>query len=148
MSKITTIPAGKEIRLSQEIYYYMLMQVPQGRLTRNCDIREYLNELYGASYIDFDILATLRTMPGYHEYMTRIVERVPKHRLVSTQGYVSDGLCIEKLQAEGFTILPAKGNRTERVLDYKKYLFNFKGTPTVNKAVLDQIQREGLRAFL
>ena len=44
----------------------MLMQVPQGRLTRDCDIREYLNELYGASYIDFDILATLRTMPGYH----------------------------------------------------------------------------------
>lgn len=85
MSKITTIPAGKEIRLSQEIYYYMLMQVPQGRLTRDCDIREYLNELYGASYIDFDILATLRTIPGYHEYMTRIVERVPKHRLVSTE---------------------------------------------------------------
>ncbi len=85
---------------------------------------------------------------GIIEYMTRIVERVPKHRLVSTQGYVSDGLCIEKLQAEGFTILPAKGNRTERVLDYKKYLFNFKGTPTVNKAVLDQIQREGLSAFL
>lgn len=74
MSKITTIPAGKEIRLSQEIYYYMLMQVPQGRLTRDCDIREYLNELYGASYIDFDILATLRTMPGYHEYMMRIVK--------------------------------------------------------------------------
>ena len=66
MSKITTIPAEKEIRLSQEIYYYMLMQVPQGRLTRDCDIREYLNELYEASYIDFDILATLRTMPGYH----------------------------------------------------------------------------------
>lgn len=94
MSKITTIPAGKEIRLSQEIYYYMLMQVPQGRLTRDCDIREYLNELYGASY------------------------------------------------------LPAKGNRTERVLDYKKHLFNFKMASTVNKAVLDQIQREGLRAFL
>lgn len=34
MSKITMIPAGKEIKLSQEIYYYMLMQVPQGRLTR------------------------------------------------------------------------------------------------------------------
>ena len=74
MSKITMIPAGKEIRLSQEMYYYMLMQVPQGRLTRDCDIREYLNELYGASYIDFDILATLRTMPGYHEYMTHIVD--------------------------------------------------------------------------
>ena len=71
MSKITMIPAGKEIRLSQEIYYYMLMQVPQGRLTRDCDIREYLNELYGASYIDFDILATLRTLPGYSEYMAR-----------------------------------------------------------------------------
>ena len=99
MSKITMIPAGKEIRLSQEIYYYMLMQVPQ-------------------------------------------------HRLVSTQGYVSDGMCIEKLQAEGFTILPAKGNRAERVLDYKKHLFNFKKASTVNKAVLDQIQREGLCAFL
>lgn len=81
MSKITMISAGKEIRLSQEIYYYMLMQVPQGRLTRDCDIREYLNELYGASYIDFDILATLRTMPGYHEYMTRIVDRAPNHAL-------------------------------------------------------------------
>ena len=69
MSKITMIPAGKEIRLSQEIYYYMLMQVPQGRLTRDCDIREYLNELYGASYIDFDILATLRTLPGYEKHM-------------------------------------------------------------------------------
>ena len=77
-----------------------------------------------------------------------IVERVPKHRIVSTLGYVSDGMCIEKLQAEGFTILPAKGNRTERVLDYKKYLFDFKKASTVNKAVLDQIQREGLHAFL
>ncbi len=148
MSKITMIPAGKEIRLSQEIYYYMLMQVPRGRLTRDCDIREYLNELYGVSYIDFDILATLRTMPGYHEYMTRIIESVPKHRIVSTLGYVSDGLCIEKLQTEGFTILPAKGNRVERVFDYKKYLFNFKETSTANKAVLDQIQEEGLSAFL
>ena len=70
MSKITTIPAGKEIRLSQEIYYYMLIQVSQ-------------------------------------------------HRLVSTHGYVSDGMCIEKLQAEGLTILPAKGHREEWVLDYK-----------------------------
>lgn len=119
MSKTTMIPAGKEIRLSQEIYYYMLMQVPQGRLTRDCDIREYLNELYGASYIDFDILATLRTLPGYSEYMARIVEKVPKHRLVSTLGYVSDGMCIEKLQAEGFKILPAKGNRGERCLTIK-----------------------------
>lgn len=148
MSKITMIPAGKEIKLSQEIYYYMLMQVPQGRLTRDCDIREYLNELYGVTCIDFDILATLRTLPGYSEYMARIVEKVPKHRLVSTLGYVSDGMCIEKLQAEGFTILPAKGNRLERVLDYKKYLFDFKSASAVNKAVLDQIQREGLRAFL
>lgn len=148
MSKITMIPAGKEIRLSQEIYYYMLMQVPQGQLTRDCDIREYLNELYGVACIDFDILATLRTLPGYSEYLARIVEKVPKHRLVSTQGYVSDGMCIEKLQAEGFTILPAKGNREERVLDYKKYLIDFKKESTVNKAVLDQIQREGLRAFL
>ena len=121
MSKITTIPAGKEIRLSQEIYYYMLMQVPQGRLTRDCDIREYLNELYGTSYIDFDILATLRTMPGYHEYMTRIVERVPKHRLVSTQGYVSDGLCIEKLQAEGLIVTSnyLATNRDRRRCDRK-----------------------------
>ena len=142
------IPAGKEIRLSQEIYYYMLMQVPQGQLTRDYDIREYLNELYGAACIDFDILATLRTLPGYSEYMARIVEKVPKHRLVSTLGYVSDDMCIEKLQAEGFTILPAKGNREERVLDYKKYLFDFKKASTVNKTVLDQIQREGLRAFL
>ena len=126
----------------------MLMQVPHGRLTRDCDIREFLNGLYGVTWIDFDILPTLRTLPGYSEYMERIVEKVPKHRLVSTQGYVSDGMCIEKLQAEGFTILPAKGNRTERVLDYKKYLFNFKGTPTVIKAVLDQIQEEGLSAFL
>lgn len=148
MSKITTIPAGKEIRLSQEIYYYMLMQAPQGRLTRDCDIREYLNELYGVVCIDFDILATLRTLPGYSEYMARIVEKVPKHRLVSTRGYVSDGMCIEKLQAEGFTILPPKGDRGERVLNYKKYLFDFKKASTVNKAVLDQIQREGLRAFL
>ena len=127
MSKITMISAGKEIRLSQEIYYYMLIQVPQGRLTRNCDIREYLNELYGASYIDFDILATLRTMPGYHEYMTRIVERVPKHRLVSTQGYVSDGLCIEKLQAEGFTILPAKGTGRNGCLTIKSIYSISKG---------------------
>lgn len=148
MSKITMISAGKEIRLSQEIYYYMLMQVPQGRLTRDCDIREYLNELYGVVCIDFDILATLRTLPGYSEYMARIVEKVPKHRLVSTRGYVSDGMCIEKLQAEGFTILPPKGDRGERVLNYKKYLFDFKKASTVNKAVLDQIQREGLRAFL
>ncbi len=148
MSEITMIPAGKEIRVSQEIYYYMLMQVPQGRLTRDCDIREYLNELYGATCIDFDILATLRTLPGYSEYMARIVEKVPKHRLVSTRGYVSDGMCIEKLQAEGFTILPAKGNRLERVLDYKKYLFDFQSASAVSKAVLDQIQREGLRAFL
>lgn len=44
MSKITTIPAGKEIRLSQEIYYYMLMQVPQGRLTRDCDVAPLIGE--------------------------------------------------------------------------------------------------------
>lgn len=47
MSKTTMIPAGKEIRLSQEIYYYMLMQVPQGRLTRDCDIREYNKAIGG-----------------------------------------------------------------------------------------------------
>ena len=33
-------------------------------------------------------------------------------------------------------------------MTYKKYLFDFKKASTVNKAVLDQIQREGLRAFL
>ncbi len=39
MSKTTMIPAGKESDCHQEIYYYMLMQVPQGRLTRDCDIQ-------------------------------------------------------------------------------------------------------------
>lgn len=125
MSELTTKFVRKEIRLSEEIYYYMLMQVPQGRLTRDCDIREYLNGIYGATWIDFDILAALRTLLGYSEYMERIVKKVPKHRLVSTQGYVSDGMCIEKLQAEGFTILPPKGDRGERVLDYKKISVQF-----------------------
>ena len=76
MSELTTTFVRKEIRLSEEIYYYMLMQVPQGRLTRDCDIREYLNGIYGATWIDFDILAALRTLLGYSEYMERIVKRL------------------------------------------------------------------------
>ena len=39
MMEIVEIRAkGKEIELSEEVRYYMLLQVPKGRLTRDQDI--------------------------------------------------------------------------------------------------------------
>ncbi len=127
MSKTTMIPAGKEIRLSQEIYYYMLMQVPQGRLTRDCDIREYLNELYGASYIDFDILATLRTLPGYSEYMARIVEKVRNIALFQLWDMFRTACVLKNCKPKGLRSYQQRGTGENRCLTIKNICSISKG---------------------
>lgn len=148
MEIIKIMPKGKEIELSEEVRYYMLLQVPKGRLTRDQDIREYLGKLYGASYIDFITPLRMRPIFDYDKYINRILDNVPFHREVSSLGYTYNPEYIKKLKEEGFVILPKSGNRTERVEDYKKYLFDFEKESSVDLSVLEKISKEGIETYL
>ena len=143
------IPEKSHVVLSEEVIYYLLMQVPEGRLTRRQDMEEYLAACFGVHHVRIDHTAYLARGAFDPDYIYGILDHVPMHREVSAQGYLSDPIIqSEKLQKEGFEILqPARAGYSPRVKNHKKYLFDFKMELQINRSILLDIHRNGLRDY-
>ncbi len=143
------IPEKSHVILSEEVIYYLLMQVPAGRLTNRQDMEEYLAVSFGVHHVRIDHTAWMVRAALDPAYIHGILDHVPMHREVSTQGYLSDPIIqSEKLQKEGFEILqPAKKGYSPKVKDHKKYLFDFKRELQISKEALLDIHRNGLRNY-
>jgi len=124
----------------------MLLQVPSGRLARDKDIRAFLTKKFDVNFVEFETPYHRYVLPGY---IYQILDHIPLHRLVSTNGYVNDPIQqVERLQEEGFEILPAKGNYAPRVKDYKKFMFDFEKETDIDVSILQKVNEEGLHHFL
>ena len=131
--------------LSVEVYYYMLMQVPKGYITRYEDITQYLAKEFYVDFVDIDhsqFLIRSFLDPGYS---MQVYDIVPMYREVTTGGRTDFKI---ELQNEGFVILPPlMHQRSERVKDFKKYLFDF-STLNIDRETLKDINKNGLKKYL
>lgn len=148
MDIITTPAKGNDIRLSEEVQFYLVLQVPKGRLTRYDDIRKFLCKLYGAATIDFEPPIKMRNIPQYHKYLDKIFKNVPFHRVVSSSGEAHNPFDIDRLEKEGFSLLSKANSMSKKVDDYKKYLFDFEKETNIDISILEKVQTEGIDNFL
>lgn len=147
--KMITIPAkGDDIRLSEEIQLYLILQVPKGRLTTYDDIRKFLCKLYGAATIDFEQPINMRNIPEYHKFWNNITKSVPFHRVVSSDGEIHNIFNMDRLENEGFKLLSKANSLSKKVENYKKYLFDFEKETNIDIAILEKVQKEGIDKFL
>ena len=152
MLEITTIQEKSNVSLSQEVYYFMLMQVPFGKITRFNDIEEYLAKKYGVHHIhEFkttDLIFRNLSNPD-SRYIERIIAHVPMHREVSAIGYIEHGSeQVRKLECEGHEIIQKGAKKTNAVKDYKKHLFDFDRETSISLDTLKKIDKEGLFDYL
>ena len=147
-----TIPEGSSVTLSEEVYRYMLIQVPEGRITRWEDIEAYLARKFGVHHIkEFDRSVMTQRMfaNGDAEYLSRVFDQTPEHREVSSIGYISEtSEKVEKLMAEGLPSERKGKDKKLAVKDYKKYLFDFDNETNIDIETLKKIDREGLYEYL
>ena len=147
------IPAGSSVKLSQEVYLYMLMQVPPGRLTRWKDIEAYLARKFGVHHIrEFDTLPmAIRNIQYTREnrdYITLFSKYIPEHREVSAIGYLEGSLDqADKLIGEGFVIEPKGAKNKPAVKDYKKHLFDFDKEADISIETLQDVEQNGLMKY-
>lgn len=150
--KVITIPEGSNVALSQEVYYFMLMQVPFGRITRYSDIEAYLARKFGVHHVhEFDTTAMGRRNLNAPEfkYIEKIIDNAPEHREVSPVGYLEHGDDqAKKLKVEGHEIVQKGAKKKDAVKDYKKYLFNFDKETDIDLETLKKIDQEGLFDYL
>lgn len=149
---ITLIPAGTSIELSQEVYYYMLMQVPFGKLTHWRDIEAFLARKFNVQHISrFDSLPmNIRHLGDIdHNYIIKIIDTVPRHREISLGGYLEHGDSQEKeLRAEGHVIVTKGPYKKKAVKDFKKSLFDFDKETNISIETLEKINQNGLFEYL
>ena len=148
MNMITIPPKGRDINLSEEILFYLILQVPKGRLTREEDIRKFLRKIYNAAMIDFEQPTKMRNISEPHKYWARVLDKVPFHRVVSFRGETHDILHIDRLENEGFALIPKANSTSKKVENYKKYLFDFEKETDIDIAVLQKIEKEGIEQFI
>ncbi len=125
--EVETTPA-KEVRsVSYEIYLNLLRLVPEGRLTRREDIEKFVAKKLGVEFVSFEVTNNI-----LYKKHTELVDKIPYWRKVSKQGWLEDTLdCSrymqeKKLKEEGFEITKCGPQlRSLRIVDYKKYLFDF-----------------------
>lgn len=147
--EIKIIPEASHIHLSEEVFSYLLMQVPAGRLTRYKDMEAYLAKRFSVHHIQMENLPFMSRVAFSPEYIYKVLDNVPRHREVSARGYLID-VCdqAEKLSSEGMEILPpARSGYNARVKDYKKYLFDFEKETNVELDTLMEVHKNGLSAF-
>ena len=114
------------VDLSEVLYFYLLLLVPKGRLTRSRDIEKYLAKQYGVSHVHLE-----RPFKPDYDYWCRMIDRVPFHRVVSAYGYAED-LDHTKLLDEGFEFMEKKENRYRpQVKDYKNICLILKKKQTL-----------------
>lgn len=149
---VTIIPEGTSIELSQEVYYYMLMQVPFGKLTRRKDIEEYLAKKFNVQHIyKFNSLPmNMRNLNDINQkYIIKIIDAVPFHREVSSGGYLEhEDSQIQKLHAEGHEIITKGPYKKNAVKGFKMFLFDFNKETDIDIETLRRIDQEGLSNYL
>lgn len=122
LSNMVYKPATPCKTVTMEEFIDLIMQVPKGKLTRFCDIYDYLQRKYQIR-IEIDFLP-IYEMQG---------ELIPFWRIISTRGMLEDfgkrypkEVKGEILESEGFELIPAgAGHRSRQIKDYKMYLFDF-----------------------
>ncbi len=143
---ITIIPAETSIELSQEVYYYMLMQAPFGKLTHWRDIEAFLARKFSVQHISrFDSLPMNMRHPGNvdQNYIIKIIDTVPRHREISLGGYLEHGDSQEKeLRAEGHVIVTKGPYKKKAVKDFKKSLVDFDKETNISVETLKKIKKE------
>lgn len=144
--KYTVMPEKPDIKLSSEVYDYLVWLVPEGKLTTDEAIRDFLSKTLNCGWIDFELpIIKNSTIKGF---ATKLVELVPHHRIVSVQGYISNPLNNDKLIKEGFELDEPKGNRGYRVKNHKKQLFNYEAVENLNAEFIMRVQNEGIEHFI
>jgi len=150
MKNITKIiPEASHIHLSEEVFSYLLMQVPSGRLTRYQDMEAYLAKRFSVHHIQMENLPFMSRVAFSPEYIYKVLDYVPRHREVSARGYLID-VCdqAQKLSSEGLEIIPpVRDGYNARVKDYKQYLFDFEKETNIDLETLKAVHENGLSAF-
>lgn len=124
--KVTHIPAKPGIELSETVLFYMISQVPEGRLTRTTDIETYLALRLNTNWVSFcrDVVFNNDFINEYLSKGTLYFD-VPMHRNVSDRGLVEKRYA-EDLAREGFTLEETRISKYSlKVRNYKEFLFNF-----------------------
>ena len=149
---IQVIPEKSNVLLSRDVYDYMLMQVPQGRLTRWEDIEQYLADRFGVHHVRFDLSTTrfLRYGAALPDVIYAMLDQVPKHREVTARGRIVYAPQQERLlEEEGFVLLKSTSNgHSPRVKDYQKFLFDFEKETDIPIQTLRDVDQKGLGTFL
>lgn len=115
-------PAAPGVHLSEMAKYHLSSLVPKGWLTRDKDIRNALEKLFGVSWVGFerDYAQMLQIV-----WDDTAMQSWNRHRIISDGGNVYP-LLEDELRAEGFELVPSKRTKGEyRVVDYKKYLCDY-----------------------
>lgn len=137
------IPEGSSVDLSEEVLYYLLMQVPYGRLTRRDDMTAFLAKLFHVHHIEIVHTHLHRFIDP--DYIEKIIDFIPRHREIGTRGHLQGAPDSTQLVQEGHEIVPDKRKGySPTVKDYKKYLFDFSTEATIHIEDLLKINREGL----
>lgn len=140
------IPAKPEIKLSWEVYDYLVWIVPKGKLTTDEAIREFLSKTLNCGCIDFELpVIKYSTVKGFAEGLAQLV---PRHRIVSKQGYIVNPLSADKIREEGLELEEPKGNRGHKVKNYKKFFFHYEDVECLDAEFILRIQKEGIEHFI
>lgn len=143
---IQHIPEGSSVNLSKEVIYYLLMQVPYGRLTRRDDMTAFLAKLFRVHHVEIVATHLHRCMDP--NYITKIIDFVPRHREIGTRGHLQGDPNSNRLAKEGHEIVPYKRKGYAPVIkNYKKYLFDFSTEANIRIEDLEKINREGLSDY-
>jgi hypothetical protein len=142
--KVTYIPANPGIELSETVLFYMLSLVPEGKLTRDEDIENYLAKKLNTHRVIFK-----RDLVFNNDFIKENLShrdtyfRVPQHRKVSSRGLV-DKRYAEDLEREGFLLVESKVSRySMRVINYKDALFNYEEA-NIDMDVIRKVNEIGL----
>lgn len=121
---VTYIPAKSSKYIHREEYNELVMSIPEGKITRDKDIREYLQVKHNVEVVEIDTSMPMQLV-AKGEY--------PWWRVVSDRGmlypdtkFYSRDLQQKILREEGFNIVPCGANkRSLKVENYREYLYDF-----------------------
>ena len=121
VDRLMAIPALPSRIIPAIEYTNLISMIPAGKIAREEDINSYFAEKYQVEHVEPDY-------SGWPVYGNDGSE-IPYWRVISSRGYVSGSHhCdanrqYEMLMQEGIELVPYK--KSYRVVDYKRYLFEF-----------------------
>lgn len=124
--RVIQIPGKRSVRVPSSVVEHLIRQVPAGKITRDEDIQQFLQTVYGYEYVELEPVSVVVSLRD---------ETYPYWRVVGTRGFLpsrhrdySDEKMAAKLREEGLSISMGGANKSlYRVDNYKEYLFDFSG---------------------